>query len=83
MENKQKLKRENFKEKYDFTCCNCGYKQWAKPSIMMTGFGMNQGHGSCFKCKEFLHLEIKGGLDGDNMISILWDDYLKREGLKK
>jgi len=82
MENKQKSKREYFKERYDFVCCSCGHEQWAKPSIMMTGFGMNQGHGSCLKCKKFLHLEIEGGLDGEKMISMLWDDYLKREGLK-
>ena len=83
METKQKLKRVHFKEKYDFVCCSCGYEQWAKPSIMMVGFGMNQGHGSCLKCKEFLHLEIKGGLDGEKMISMKWDDYLKKEGLEK
>jgi len=83
MKTKQKFKREHFKEKYDFACCACGYEQWAKPSMMMTCFGMNQGHGSCMECKEFLHLEIDGGLDGDKMISMLWDDYLKKEGLKK
>ena len=82
MENKQKFKREYFKKKYDFVCCNCGHEQWARPSMMMTQFGMNQGHGSCLKCKEFLHLEIEGGIDGDQMISILWDDYLKKEGIK-
>lgn len=56
----QKLKKENFKEKYDFICCNCGYKQWAKPSINMTGFGINSGCGSCLNCKKFLHLKIVG-----------------------
>ena len=81
METKQKLKREHFKEKYDFICCNCGYEQWAKPSMMMTQFGENSGHGGCLKCKEFLHLEIEGGIDGENMISELWDDFLKRKGI--
>jgi len=80
---KKELKRENFKKKYDFICCNCGAKLWARPSIMMTGFGRNQGHGSCMDCGEFLHLEIEGELDGDNMISMLWDDFLKKEGIKK
>jgi len=51
--------------------------------MMMTQFGLNQGHGSCMDCKEFLHLEIKDGIDGDEMISMLWDDYLKKEGIKK
>ena len=74
---KQKVKRLNFKEKYDFVCCKCNYEQWAKPSIMMAGFGINSGHGSCLNCKEFLHLEIDGGLDGENMVSKLWDDFLK------
>ncbi len=71
-------KREFFKERYEFICPKCGYKQWAKPSTMMTGFGMNSGHGNCLKCKEFLHLEIEGGLNGEKMISEFWDDFLKK-----
>ncbi len=82
METKQELKRENFKERYNFKCCSCNHEQSAAPSIMMTGFGMNQGHGSCLKCGQFLHLEIEGGLDGDNMVSKLWDDYLKEQGIE-
>ena len=82
METKQKFKRKHFKKEYDFVCCNCDYEQWAKPSMMMTQFGINSGHGSCLNCKEFLHLEIDGGIDGENMISMLWDDYLKKEGIK-
>lgn len=74
----QELKRETFKEKYDFKCAKCGYEQWAKPSMMMTEAGINSGHGSCLECGEFLHLEIEGGLDGENMISILWEDFLKQ-----
>ena len=73
----QEFKREYFKEKYDFFCCDCGYKQWAKPSMSMTGLGRNSGHGSCINCKKFLHLEIEGGLDGENMVSVLWDDFMK------
>ncbi len=79
---KQELKGEYFKEKYDFVCCKCGYKQWAKPSMMITEFGINSGHGSCLNCKEFLHLEIKGGIDEEEMVSVLWDDFLKKEGIK-
>lgn len=82
MKTKQKFKREYFKKSYDFTCCNCGCKQWAKPSMNMTQFGINSGCGSCLKCKEFLHLEIEGGVDGENMVSMLWDDFLKKEGIK-
>ena len=74
---KQEFKREYFKEKYDFICCNCGAKLWAIPSMMMTEFGINQGHGSCKDCKEFLHLKIEDGIDGEVMISVLWDDYLE------
>jgi len=79
MKAKQKLKRDYFKKSYDFVCCNCGHKQWAKPSMMMLSFGMNQGHGSCLKCGKFLHLEIEEGLDGENMISELWDDFVKKK----
>ena len=74
----QKLKREYFKESYDFASCKCGYKQGAKPSILMRGFGMNSGSGQCLNCKEFLHLEIEGGIDGENTISTLWNDNLKK-----
>ena len=76
---KQLLQREYFKEKYNFICCNCGYDQSAKPSIMMKGFGMNSGHGDCLNCGEFLHLEIEGGLDGEKMVSELWDNFLKKQ----
>ena len=82
MKTKQKFKRECFKKSYDFTCSNCGHEQWAKPSMMMTQFGINSGSGSCLKCGEFLHLEIEGGIDGENMISMLWDDFLKKIKLK-
>lgn len=75
----QKLKREHFKKSYEFICCKCGYKQHAKPSIMMVGFGINSGQGSCIKCKEFLHLEIEKGLDGEIMISVFWNDFLKQK----
>lgn len=78
---KQEFKRKYFKEKYDFVCCNCGAKLWAKPSMMMK-LGMNSGHASCLECKEFLHLEIDGGIDGKNMISKLWNEFLKEEKLK-
>ena len=70
-------KRKSFKEKYDFICCNCGCEQWAKPSMSMTVLGRNSGCGSCSECKKFLHLEIDGGLEGDEMISTLWEDYTK------
>ena len=43
----------------------------------MTEFGINQGHGSCKDCKEFLHLKIEDGIVGEAMISVLWDDYLE------
>ena len=81
METKQKLKREYFKKSYNFTCANCGHEQSAKPSMSMTALGRNSGCGSCLKCKKFLHLEIEGGIDGNNMVSMLWDDFLKKEGI--
>ena len=76
-------KRKTFKKTYDFDCCKCGCKLWAAPSIMMTGFGLNQGHGDCLECKTFLHLEIEGGLHGKNMISTTWDDFMKKGNMEK
>ena len=80
---KQKLKREYFKKSYDFVCCKCGYEQYAIPSIFMTGFGINSGSGACLNCKEFLHLEIEGGIDGEKMISTLWDEHIKKVLMRK
>ena len=71
--------RECFKEKYDFDCCVCGAKLWAEPSIMMTGFGINSGHGCCTECKTFLHLEIYPDIAGEYMVSKDWDEYLKEK----
>jgi len=82
METKQSFKREFFKKSYNFICVNCGHEQSAKPSMSMTEWGRNSGHGSCLKCNKFLHLEIEGGIDGGKMVSMLWDDFLKREGIK-
>jgi transcription elongation factor Elf1 len=73
----KEMKRKVFKERYDFKCAKCGKELWAAPSIMMTGFGMNQGHGSCLKCKTFLHLEIIPDIYGEEMISEEWDGWLK------
>ena len=75
---KKSKPRDPLNKRYDFICCACGYEQWAKPSIMMIGFGKNSGCGSCLNCNQFLHLEIEGGLDGERMVSELWDDHLKR-----
>ncbi len=69
--------RDYFKKSYEFRCVNCNKIQWAKPSMSMTEFGRNSGHGRCLKCNSFLHLEIEGGLGGETMVSILWDDFLK------
>lgn len=79
---KQEFKREYFKKTYDFICVKCGYKQWAKPSMNMTEFGINSGCGNCLECKEFLHLEIKDGINGENMISILWNDFLRSQNIE-
>ena len=67
-----------FKKSYPFKCPKCKKELWAKPSIMMIGFGINSGHGDCPDCKTFFHLEIKGGLKGKEMKSEIWDDWLKK-----
>lgn len=71
-----------FKKRYPFKCPKCKKDLWAAPSIMMTGFGRNSGHGTCPDCKTFFHLEIKGSLKGKEMVSMKWNDFLKREGIK-
>lgn len=76
------MKRKKFKERYDFICAKCEHEQWAAPSIMMTGFGMNRGHGSCLNCKTALHLEITPDIYGNKMVSEIWDEWLK-QGDKK
>lgn len=63
--------------RYNFKCHSCGQEQSASPSISMR-MGMNHGHGSCMKCKTFLHLEIIDDMHGSEMKAILWEDYLKK-----
>ncbi len=82
MEQKQESKREHFKERYDFECPSCKKELWAKPSMMMTQFGINSGHGTCLDCKTFFHLEIEGGIDGEKMIAEIWDVWLKKQEKK-
>lgn len=79
MEQKQEYKRETFKERYNFKCPKCKKELWAGPSIMMTGFGMNQGHGTCPDCKTFFHLEIIPDIYGETMKSEVWDKWLKKQ----
>ena len=66
-----------FKERYEFICPKCQAKLYAAPSMMMTCFGRNSGFGKCLDCGEFLHLEIKGGLEGTEMKAMFWNDFLK------
>lgn len=64
-------------ERYDCTCAACGAEFQFRPSISMS-LGMNRGHGTCHKCKAFLHLEITDEENAKGR-SQLWDDYLKKE----
>ena len=72
------MKKMKFEKSYPFKCPKCKLKLWAKPSIMMTGFGINSGHGTCPDCKTFFHLQIKGSIRGKEMESEIWDDWLKK-----
>lgn len=71
------MKRKTFKKRYDFTCPKCGMESWAAPSMMMTEFGNNSGHGGCLECETFLYLEIEGGLDGEKMLAVEWNKFLE------
>jgi len=74
-------KKETFEERYNFKCAKCGHEQSAAPSWGMQS-GHNSGHGSCMKCKTFLHLEITPDIFGKEMKSEIWDEFLKRKGVK-
>lgn len=69
-------KHKIFLPRYNFKCPECGHEQSAAPSISMN-MGRNHGHGSCMKCKTFLHLEIIDDMHGSEMKAILWNKYLK------
>ena len=71
-------KHKMFLPRYNFKCPSCEHEQSASPSIFME-MGMNRGHGSCMKCKTFLHLEIIDAMHGSEMKAILWDEYLKKK----
>lgn len=64
---------ESLKESYDFECCKCGHQQNLRPSIIMH-MGLNQGHGHCKGCHEFLALHI----EGESAWSEPWEDNIKR-----
>ena len=53
----ERITLESLKDKYDVKCCVCGHEFYFTPSIMMF-LGINSGHGSCSKCKNFLRLKI-------------------------
>jgi ssDNA-binding Zn-finger/Zn-ribbon topoisomerase 1 len=54
----EKVIGQSFKEKYEFDCPECGAELWAKPSIFMTGFGVNRGGGRCPECRTYFSLQI-------------------------
>lgn len=70
------LPDDKLKDAYEMTCAHCGHDQMVQPSMMMTVFGLNTGHGSCLECKTFLHLYITA--DNSKIISEKWDDHLNR-----
>ena len=71
---------------YRVKCVKCGREFVMAPSQAMQSRRMralNRGHGTCPKCKAFLHLEIEGGLEGERMVADLrsdeiWGIYLAR-----
>lgn len=67
---------DEIKEVYDLECCKCHQTFGVNPSMMMTAFGINSGHGRCLNedCKASLHLWIEDGV----MKSELHDDYVNR-----
>lgn len=67
---------DKFKERYDFTCSECGHEMQAEPSIAMTDFGLNSGHGKCSKCGTFLRLKIAA--NGEYMESESYDKFNER-----
>lgn len=64
---------KELKERYEFTCPGCGNVADAAPSIMMIGFNVNAGHGTC-KCGLFLHLEIDES--GEKMAAMPHDEWV-------
>lgn len=64
------------KNAYDFICPKCEADQYLVPSMAME-MGMNLGHGSCLKCKTFLHLELDD-LGKQTAKAEIWDDYVQR-----
>ncbi len=55
-------------------CSECKIEFYVGLSLAMQS-GINSGHGSCPKCRTFLHIEI---LEGDSAWTEPFDNYLKR-----
>lgn len=66
------------KDSYPFMCSECSHEMFLVPSIIMI-MGLNSGHGTCSKCKTFLHLEINA--DNETAKSEPMNKYHKRLGL--
>lgn len=62
-------------KRYPVECSECGHEFYAAPSLSMH-LGQNSGHGSCTKCKTFLHLEIDPS--GDEMTSMPHVQYIQK-----
>lgn len=63
--------------RYPCKCPVCGQEFQAAKSIMQKDFGEDdKGCGNCPKCKTFLNLTFLP--DENRMVTMVWDDYLKR-----
>lgn len=68
----------DLKDRYDFDCPRCDFKQTFAPSLAMRDFGLHgSGHGRCLKCGMFLHLEISE--DGDKGVAVDWDEWIETQ----
>jgi hypothetical protein len=66
------LPEGELREVYDLTCPVCATTLGVRPGLSMHS-GWNSGHGTCPRCRTFLHLEITA--DNERMDAIRWDDY--------
>lgn len=51
----QGKEHEDTRKRYKGVCPVCGKENWICKSIAME-MGINSGHGSCLRCKTFLHI---------------------------
>jgi len=72
------MQKRRFRKYYEVSCCLCGKKFGAEPSIFMKELERNSARANCPKCHVLLHLMMFPDLSGNKMISEPFSWHIKK-----